>query len=103
MHAASMDSENNRISTQDKTGLCCCTCVTYFERQLTPLLPIPCVLIPHERSGPRSVSDFRKQPQKNNTVGVDCASFTWLTKSKHLGAGDRAMLKLVHLPFNGIR
>ena len=33
--------------TVDDSGLCCCTCVTYFERQLTPLwvdsvfLPVP--------------------------------------------------------------
>ena len=37
------------------SGLCCCTCVPYFGRELTPLFV---KLILHERSGPRSVSDL---------------------------------------------
>ena len=41
--------------TEDNLGLCCCTCATYFQRQLTPLWV---KLILHERSGPRTVSEL---------------------------------------------
>ena len=36
------------------SGLCCWVCVTSFWRYNY----LPCLLILHERSGPRSVSDF---------------------------------------------
>ena len=44
-------------ATADDSGLCCCTCVAYFERQLTPL----CVDCPRA-CGPRSGSDLSQRP-----------------------------------------
>ena len=41
-----------RVTVGD-SDLCCCVCVTSIERYNE----LPCVLILHERSGPRSVSD----------------------------------------------
>ena len=74
------------------SGLCCCVCVTSFQRYY-----LPCVLISHELSCPRSVSDCRTSVNSFTGVGprqlwAECLRPSGETKLRNQRANNKRPL-----------